>query len=185
MGPKLMKCCRLETMGTQDYGNMLKRIQVLEEGRVPAKEARSCGISLEKRSCGKEEHCRRKRGDVIREYKAMHEKIPSRWSREDRRDGLSSVEAFEIFSQGRDLESCGGLSWGDFLEELEDLSECQPDSCADVRVVPDVTDVLVSLSSVVTEFCDGFSCCSDREFVEPQSFSFSKKHSFFCTVMQY
>ena len=31
----------------------------------------------------------------------------------------------------------------------------------DVPVVPDVTDVLVSPSSVVTEFCDGFSCCSD------------------------
>ena len=26
-------------------------------------------------------------------------------------DGSVSVEAFEIFSQGRDLESCGGLSW--------------------------------------------------------------------------
>ena len=31
-------------------------------------------------------------------------------------------------------------------------------SCA---LVPDVTDVPVSPSSVVTEFCDGFSCCSD------------------------
>ena len=35
-----------------------------------------------------------------------------------------------------------------------------------VLVVPDVTDELVSLSSV---FCD------DRELVEPQSFLFSKK----------
>ena len=41
--------------------------------------------------------------------------------------------------------------------------------------VTDVTDVPVSPSSVVTEFCDGFSFCSDWEFVEPQSFSFSKK----------
>ena len=41
-------------------------------------------------------------------------------------------------------------------------------------MVPDVIDVLVSLSSVVTEFRDGFSCCPDWEFVEPQSFSFSK-----------
>ena len=35
-------------------------------------------------------------------------------------------------------------------------------------MVPDVTDVPVSPSSVVTEFCDGFSFCSDWEFVEPQ-----------------
>ena len=41
--------------------------------------------------------------------------------------------------------------------------------------VPDVVDVPVSPSSVVTEFCDGFSCCSDWNFGEPQSFSFSKK----------
>ena len=43
----------------------------------------------------------------------------------------------------------------------------------DVPVVPDVTDVPVSPSSVVTEFC---------EFVEPQSFSFSKKRSLYFTV---
>ena len=51
-------------------------------------------------------------------------------------------------------------------------SYCEPGSCARVRVVPDVTDVLVSPSSVVTEFCDVSSMCSDREFVESQSFSF-------------
>ena len=39
----------------------------------------------------------------------------------------------------------------------------------------DVTDVLVSPSSVVTEFCDSFSFCSDWDLVEPQPFSFSKK----------
>ena len=49
--------------------------------------------------------------------------------------------------------SCGGLSWEDLLEKPEDLSDCEPDSCAHVRVVPVVTDVLVSPSSVVTEFC--------------------------------
>ena len=41
MGPKLMNCCKPEPMGTYGYGKMLKRIQVLEDGRVPAKEARS------------------------------------------------------------------------------------------------------------------------------------------------
>ena len=45
MGPKLMDCCRLEPMGTQQYGKMLKRIQVLEGGGVPAKEARRAGGS--------------------------------------------------------------------------------------------------------------------------------------------
>ena len=39
MGPKLMNCCRPERMGTKEYGKMLKRIQTLEDGRVPAKEA--------------------------------------------------------------------------------------------------------------------------------------------------
>ena len=69
-----------------------------------------------------------------------------------RRDSLSSVEAFEIFSQGRELESCGNLSWRDLLEKHEDLSDCEPDSCARVRVVPGVTGVPVSPSSVVTDF---------------------------------
>ena len=94
-----------------------------------------------------------------------------------RRDGLSSVEAFQILSQEEDLGSCGGLTWEDLLEKHEDLSGCDPDSWAHVRVVPDVTDVLVSPSSVVTEFCEFFSCCSDWEDVEPQSFSFSKKRA--------
>ena len=73
----------------------------------------------------------------------------------------------------------------DLLEKLDDLSECEPVSCALVRVVPDVTDVLVSPSSVVTVFCDVLSLCSDREFVEPQSFTFSpKKRALRCTSTQ-
>ena len=80
------------------------------------------------------------------------------------------MEAFEIFSQGEDLESCGDLSWEDLLEKTEDLSDRESEAWADVLVVLEVTDVLVSLSSVVTELCDVFSCCSDWEFVEPQSF---------------
>ena len=47
-------------------------------------------------------------------------------------------------------------------------------------VVPDVTDVPVSPSSVVTELFDVSSFCSDREFVEPQFFSFTKKA---CTLL--
>ena len=35
-----MNCCKPEQAGTKKHGNMLKRIQVLEDGRVPAKEAK-------------------------------------------------------------------------------------------------------------------------------------------------
>ena len=46
MAPKLMNCCQTEQMGTKEYGNMLKRIQVLEDGRVSAKEARTAANLL-------------------------------------------------------------------------------------------------------------------------------------------
>ena len=49
MAPKLMNCCKLEQVGTKEYGKMAKRIQVLENGRVPAKEARSWRIEGQKR----------------------------------------------------------------------------------------------------------------------------------------
>ena len=39
MGPTLMSCCRPEQVNTKEYGKVLKRIQILEDGRVPAKEA--------------------------------------------------------------------------------------------------------------------------------------------------
>ena len=38
MGPKLMNCCKPEQVCTKEYGKMIKRIQVREDGRVPAKE---------------------------------------------------------------------------------------------------------------------------------------------------
>ena len=44
-------------------------------------------------------------------------------------EGFVSVEAFKIFGQGRDLESC------------------ESDSRARVRMLPDVIDVLVLLSA--------------------------------------
>ena len=67
----------------------------------------------------------------------------------------------------------------DLLEKPEDLSDCEPETRVDVPAVPDVIDVIVSPSSVVTEFRDGFSCCSDWE---QQSFSFSKKRAHSWTV---
>ena len=71
------------------------------------------------------------------------------------------------------------------MDKLEDLSDRESEAWVDVPVVPDVTDVLVSpFSSVVTEFCDGFSCCSDWEVVEPQASSFSKNRAHYCVVTQ-
>ena len=48
MGPKLMNCCKPEQVGTKEHGKMLKRIQVFEDGRVPAKEARNWKIEGQK-----------------------------------------------------------------------------------------------------------------------------------------
>ena len=90
---------------------------------------------------------------------------------------------FEICTQEGDVESCGDVSW-DLLEKPEDLSDCELDSGELVRVVPDVTDVLVSPSSVVTGWCDVSPCGSDWESVEPQSFSFSKKRAHYGTDTQ-
>ena len=48
-----MNCCKPESMGTQGYNKMLKRIQVLEGGRDPAKEARNWIIEGLKRRINK------------------------------------------------------------------------------------------------------------------------------------
>ena len=39
MGSALMNCCKHEQAGTKEHGKMLKRIQILEDGRVSATEA--------------------------------------------------------------------------------------------------------------------------------------------------
>ena len=78
-------------------------------------------------------------------------------------------------------ESCGGLSWGICWRSLRTCLIFEPDIRMEVPVVPDVIDVLVSPSSLVAEFCNGLSRCSDWDFVEPQSFSFSKKRAHCCT----
>ena len=36
-----MNCCKPDQVGTRGNGKMLKRIQILEDGRVPAKEAKN------------------------------------------------------------------------------------------------------------------------------------------------
>ena len=49
MGLKLMNCCKPEQVGTKAYGKMSKRMQTLEDGRVPAKEAKNCKIDGQKK----------------------------------------------------------------------------------------------------------------------------------------
>ena len=57
MGPKLMNCCRPEQVGTKEHGKILKIIQVLEGGRVPAKEAKN-GELKDKKGESREESIR-------------------------------------------------------------------------------------------------------------------------------
>ena len=58
MGPKLMNCCKPEKVGTKEHGKMPKRIQILEDGRVPAKEARNWKIEGQKRRLTRKEYRR-------------------------------------------------------------------------------------------------------------------------------
>ena len=67
-----------------------------------------------------------------------------------------------------------GVTCGD---DPSGVSDCDSGTGTGVPVVSVVAVVSVSLSSVVTEVCDGFSLDSVWEFVEPESFSFSKKRS--------
>ena len=69
------------------------------------------------------------------------------------------------------------------MDKSEDQSDRESEARVFVPVVPDVTDVLVS-PSAVTEFCDSFSCCTEWEVVEPQSFSPSKKRAHSGAVTQ-
>ena len=38
-----MNCCKPE-FGTKEHGKVLKRIQILEDGKVPAKEAKNWNV---------------------------------------------------------------------------------------------------------------------------------------------
>ena len=54
MGPKLLNCCKPEQVGTKEHGKMLKRIQILEDGGAPAKEAKDWKVEGKKRIKRKE-----------------------------------------------------------------------------------------------------------------------------------
>ena len=92
-----------------------------------------------------------------------------------RRDGSVSVVACKFFLSREEIWRVMRIFLGKIRWRNLSWSGCEPDSRARVRWVPYVTDVPVCPSSVVTELCDVSSCCSNWDFVEPQSFSFSKK----------
>ena len=58
MGPKLMNCCKPGQVGTKEDGKMFTRIQVLEDGRVPAKEAKNWKIEGQNRRITRKEYQR-------------------------------------------------------------------------------------------------------------------------------
>ena len=58
MGPKMVNCCRPEQLGTKEFGKTMKRVQTLEEGRVPVKEAKKWRMEEEKRRITREEYKR-------------------------------------------------------------------------------------------------------------------------------
>ena len=58
MGPKPINGCMPEPMSTKELGNMVKRIQLLEEGRAPAKEAKNWRIEGQKKRITRKEYRR-------------------------------------------------------------------------------------------------------------------------------
>ena len=67
MGPKRINCCRLGQMGTKEFSKMMKRIQTLEEGRVPAREAKNWRIEGEKKRIARKEYHRLLAGAMLDE----------------------------------------------------------------------------------------------------------------------
>ena len=51
MGTKMMNRCKPVHVGTKEHGKMLKRIQILEDGRVPAKEGKNWKIEGKNDDC--------------------------------------------------------------------------------------------------------------------------------------
>ena len=49
MGPKLLNYCRPDQVDTKEHDKMLKRIQILEDGRVPVKETKDWNVQGKKR----------------------------------------------------------------------------------------------------------------------------------------
>ena len=76
----------------------------------------------------------KKKGVKRGNEKSRKKRTKRRRSKED----VRVLEASKIVDQVRDLESCGGLSWEDTIEDFGNLSDCEPVSRARARMVPDV-----------------------------------------------
>ena len=97
LGPKLMNCCKPETMGTTEYGKILERIQVLEEGRISAKE-----------KCWKTEMPHLKKTEInCGHMKLWHEEnFLSSWLREDLEGREAEME--RLSEEAKQAESKSG-----------------------------------------------------------------------------
>ena len=80
MGPKLINCCMPEPMDTKEFGNMVKRLQTLEERRVPAKEAKYWRVEGEKNRITRKE-CRRLLNNFEMEGLMAKKKASGIWRR--------------------------------------------------------------------------------------------------------
>ena len=91
-----------------------------------------------------------------------------RWLLKEGVSTLSPLRLFDIFSHGRDSESCGN-SWCDLLGDSCGLSDCGSVALSGVLVV---TDVPVSPSSAVAMMSEAWLSDSDwnrSSFLSPES----------------
>ena len=51
-----MNCCKPKQVGTKQHGKRLRRIQILEDGRVPDKEAKNWKVEGQKRRTTRKEY---------------------------------------------------------------------------------------------------------------------------------
>ena len=70
-----MNCCKLVIRDTKEYGMMLRRILIFEEGKVPAKDAKGWQIEGQKRRVTRKEYKRsRQKFDVVNVEKRGRER---------------------------------------------------------------------------------------------------------------
>ena len=188
-------------MDTKEYGKMVKRILILEEGRVPAKNTRGWTIEGQKKGCqGRNtKDCGRNlrleaswhtracwkihwlRQDLERE-KAGMDRLKEEAQQENSKSGKRELEGEwrRVQSNRRCLDRVLGEVFKDFCPTAEvesvgisfGLSVCVPDV---PLAVPDAT--------VLFLFCEG-DCAvlydSDCHFVEPRTLALSgKREAFF------
>ena len=216
MGPTLTNCCKPEQVGTKEYGQMVKRIQILgpyqgvknwkivgQKRRITGKDCRRLsnefetgGFMAQKSLLHDRGALPREEGDVVREYKAMHEEnFSSSWPRADvegKEEGrkLNKVTREEVSGkrkrEGEKIEDetvagkrrCSNPVSDeafDIFSQGEDSDICGiswSDLLGDLSDCgPDassgVLDVLLSPSSTVVVMSEALVSDSDREVVEP------------------